>query len=385
MVSKSSGSSGGVTSCPSRTVADYRHRLTSVNDKVKSYRTSMTSRLLFAPLVVPIVPFLSNDAIVAVAFQHQRHASTSRRLCASTSIADLPVLSDESYPTILPPFPRGVIFDMDGTLVEHSIDFADMRRRIYAVADADPIGRDLERDCVLALADKLSPGGREKCEIIFDEIGRGAIEDMRLMPGGAELVRYLRDAGLRCAVLTRNLEANARVVSDAYLAEVMTIDGEGGDRRLLACVEPLFHPIIGRDSARSPPGTDDEGGRPLRNKPHPDAILHVCDVWGCDPADVMMVGDNANDDIVAANRAGCGGSVLLIQKGGGELDTHSGYAVGDTEEEVRERTPSLRVESLFELMSCLESLLNERDSGRFGIEASKEGMQQLTSDIVLPI
>jgi phosphoglycolate phosphatase-like HAD superfamily hydrolase len=349
--------------------------------------TSMTSRLLFASLVVPIVSFLSNDAIVAVAFQHRRHASTSLRLCASTSVAALPVLSDESYPTILPPFPRGVIFDMDGTLVEHSIDFADMRRRIYAVVDADPIGRDLERDCVLALADKLSPGGREKCEMIFGEIGQGAIEDMRLMPGGAELVRYLRDAGLRCAVLTRNLEANARVVSDTYLAEILTIDGEIGDCHLLAGVEPLFHPIIGRDSARSsPPGTDDEGGRPLfRNKPHPDAILHVCDVWGCDPADVMMVGDNANDDIVAANRAGCGGSVLLMQKGGGQLDTHSGYAVGDTEEEIRERTPSLRVESLFELRSCLESLLNERDLGRCGVEVSKKGMQQLTSDIVLPI
>ena len=45
-----------------------------------------------------------------------------------------------------------------------------------------------------------------------------------------------------------------------------------------------------------------------------------------------MVGDNANDDITAANRAGCGGSVLLTQMGGAQLDTHCGFILGDTED-----------------------------------------------------
>ena len=319
----------------------------------------MTTKLLLAPLVVPIVAFLSNDTIVAVAFQYQRHhSSTSRRPTAAAGTVP------RAAPTILPPSPAGVIFDMDGTLVEHTIDFADMRRRIYAVADSDPMGRDLDRGCVLALAGELSPGGREECRVILDEIARDALEGARPMPGGVELVRYLRDAGLRRAVLTRNLEANARIVCDAYLGEIAAIEGGGGGDPRPADVGPLFHPIIGRDSARSPPGTDDGGGHPLRNKPFPDAILHICEVWGCDPTDVIMVGDNANDDIAAANRAGCGGSVLLTQRGGEQLDTHSGYEVGHTEEEMRERTPGLRVESLFELRVCLESLLSERDSGR---------------------
>jgi phosphoglycolate phosphatase-like HAD superfamily hydrolase len=348
----------------------------------------MTTKLL-APLVVPIFAFLSNDAIVSVAFQHQRHrASTSRRPAAAPAAGTLPragalpVLSE----TILPPSPRGVIFDMDGTLVEHAIDFADMRRRVYAVADSDPMGRDLvDRGCVLALADELSPGGREECRVIFDEIARDALECARLMPGGVELVRYLRDAGLRRAVLTRNLEANARIVCDMYLGEMTAIidggGGGGGDPRPAADVGPLFHPIIGRDTARSPPpGSDDGGGGhpPLRNKPYPDAILHICEVWGCDPTDVIMVGDNANDDIAAANRAGCGGSVLLTQRGGEQLDTHSGYEVGHTEEEMRERTPGLRVESLFELRACLESLLSERDSGMRDGKGSEGGMRQPT-------
>ncbi len=358
--------------------------------------------VLLAPLVVSIFAFLATDAIVAVAFQHRRHrASISRRpaAAAGTTVprSALPVLSDESYPTILPPSPRGVIFDMDGTLVEHAIDFADMRRRIYEVADLDPRGGDIvDRGCVLALADELSPGGREECRVIFDEIARDALEGARLMPGGVELVRYLRDAGLRRAVLTRNMEANARIVCDMYLDEITAIvyggGGGGGDPRPADDdAGPLFHPIIGRDTARSlPPGSDDGGvgHPPLRNKPYPDAILHICEVWGCDPADVIMVGDNANDDIAAANRAGCGGSVLLTQRDGEQLDTHSGYEVGHTEEEMRERTPGLRVESLFELRACLESLLSERDSGgRRDGKGSEGGMRQPTSDsssIVIP-
>ena len=42
------------------------------------------------------------------------------------------------------------------------------------------------------------------------------------------------------------------------------------------------------------------------------------------------------------------------------MDTDSGYAVGDSEEEILERTPSLVVESLLDLKDCLEAVLRER-------------------------
>jgi phosphoglycolate phosphatase-like HAD superfamily hydrolase len=275
-------------------------------------------------------------------------SSSSSSSSSSTKV----IVNCTPTPILLPSSPKGVIFDMDGTLVEHVIDFAEMRQRIYAVADADPRGKDLERDCVLTLANKLSPEGQEECQFIFDEITRNALKHMKLMPGGADLVRYLRDRGIKLAIFTKNREENAQIVSDSYLREVMTIDGE------VSCVcvddDALFYPIIGRDSKIS-------GGSTLRSKPFPDGILHICNVWGCDPAHVIMVGDNENDDITAANRAGCGGSVLLTQKGGTQFDTHSGFVVGDTEEEIRERIPSLRVESMYELKSYLEALLDERD------------------------
>ena len=122
---------------------------------------------------------------------------------------------------------------------------------------------------------------------------------------------------------------------------------------------PLFHPIVGRDSTTGPMYGGDSR---IRNKPHPDAIIHICDVWGCDPSDVIMVGDNAHEDVVSANRAGCGMSVLLTRgPGGTSLDTNSGRVPGDTDAEIRERTPSIVVESFFELRSCLASLMMKRE------------------------
>ena len=40
-------------------------------------------------------------------------------------------------------------------------------------------------------------------------------------------------------------------------------------------------------------------------KPSPAALLHICQQWGVQPEDVVMIGDSARDDVVAGNRAGC--------------------------------------------------------------------------------
>ena len=256
--------------------------------------------------------------------------------------------NNEPYQNILPPSPKGVIFDMDGTLVQHSIDFADMRRRIYAVADADPVGKHLPRTCVLDLSKQLSPEGQLKTNEIFTDIEQRALRDMKLMPGAVELLQFLEENGLKKAVLTRNLEKNARVMRQLFLDELRRCEKE------IDLTEALFHPIVARDTLAHP--NCDEV---VKAKPHPDGILHICSMWGCHPSEVIMVGDSAHDDVVAAKRAGCG-AVLLTQPGGKELDTDSGYKVGNSEEEVLERTPSLRVESLFNIKTCLEVLLEER-------------------------
>ena len=55
---------------------------------------------------------------------------------------------------------------------------------------------------------------------------------------------------------------------------------------------------------------------------------------------------------------------MLLQQGGCQLDTDSGYAVGDSELEIIERTPTLCVESLSELRYCIGAVLDEQDKIR---------------------
>ena len=292
-----------------------------------------------------MIPAAHALQILSLQNQRNRHQQYSR-LCSSASpLGDASRGITDGSNSPLPLDLKGVIFDMDGTLIQHSIDFAEMRRRIYEVADADPIGKDLERTCVLALAKQFSTEGQDMANEIFADIERRAKEEMKLMPGGSEILSFLRDNNLKRAVLTRNKMHNVHHMQQLYLDEI----GQVGDS--------LFYPIVARDTVPDPLSKE-----PLRQKPHPDGIIHVCSIWNCHPSEVIMVGDSANDDMAAANRAGCGGAVLLTQPDGSSLDTDSGYKVGDSEDEVMERTPSLCVESLHELKMYLQVLLKDRSS-----------------------
>lgn len=275
------------------------------------------------------------------AFQLQCHTPVATKLYAFAS--SIGKEEEES----LPSSPYGIIFDMDGTLIQHSIDFANLRRRIYQTCDEDRIGKHLNlRDDFFVVAAQLSPEGQKKCKEIFIEIEQKSLDDMLLAYGGVELLKYLQDNDIKRAVLTRNREKNVYHMRDLYLREMK--------KSLEVEEEELFDTIVARDTKAHESATE-----PLKSKPDPAGILHICKVWGCDPKEVLMVGDNKNDDIMAANRAGCG-SVLVTQEGGVVLDTCSGYSVGDTEEEILLRTPSLKVESLLELKNHLEENANKR-------------------------
>lgn len=201
--------------------------------------------------------------------------------------------------------PVGVIFDMDGTLLHQSIDFASMRQSIYAVANEDAnVNERVDSGCVLEIAERLSPEGRAKAQEIFADIEKRAVEKMSFMDGLPDLLRYLDDHGVRRAVLTRNVESSVDTMHDRLWA----------DHDL-----PPFFPALARDSK-----TEDSLRRQLPSKPDPEAIRYICDaVWRCDPAHVIMVGDSVTDDIHCANRAGCGASVLLKYQGK-SLDNDSG-------------------------------------------------------------
>lgn len=174
---------------------------------------------------------------------------------------------------------RGVIFDMDGTLVQPCIDFGDMRRRIYSVASRD-FSREINEGCVLELAEQLSPSAQEEASRIFHEIETDAIERMQFMNGMIQLCEWLDQQGIQRAVLTRNVERSVDALHDKLHL-------------------PPFRPAVARNTLHPIHKHN------ISPKPHPDAIHYICQHWNCSPSQVIMVGDSLKDDVVAANRAGC--------------------------------------------------------------------------------
>jgi HAD superfamily hydrolase (TIGR01509 family) len=154
---------------------------------------------------------------------------------------------------------RGVIFDLDGTLVDSGLDFDAMRQEM-GLAPGLPL-----LESLVALSE---PEAR-RCREILQRHEREGAQRASVIPGVCELLAELDSRHVRRAVFTRN----AREMTLATL-----------DRLGLR-----FDVIIAREDA--PP------------KPDPAGIWQVCEAWGLGRRQVAMVGDYAFD-IEAGQRAG---------------------------------------------------------------------------------
>ena len=249
---------------------------------------------------------------------------------AAAASSSLQQQQDETSSLLLPQKLVGVIFDMDGTLVEPCIDFADMRRRIYAIASQDWGGVPVTEGDVIDIVEneRLSPEATAAAQQVFADIEAGAKRDMVLREGTLDLCAFLDKKQIRRAVLTRNVEDSVD-----YMMNVK-MDG----------LSSRFEPAVARDTVNQ------WTGQTIPAKPQPDAIEYICQHWNCEPANVIMVGDSDLDDIVTANKAGCGASVLL-QTG---QDNDSGTAAQSSREE---RTPTVTIQSMMELHELFEAAL----------------------------
>jgi len=153
----------------------------------------------------------------------------------------------------------GVIFDLDGTLVDSGLDFEGMRREM-GLPPGTPI---------LEALDGLDSDEARRCEAILDRHERLGVARARLMPGVAAVMAALEIRRIRRAVLTRN----------SRRAAMATLERFG----------LVFDPVVAREDA--PP------------KPDPTAIWDICKRWEVEPKQVVMIGDY-RFDIEAGRRAG---------------------------------------------------------------------------------
>ena len=155
---------------------------------------------------------------------------------------------------------RGVIFDLDGTLVDSRLDFEVIRREMGLPAGV-PI---LE-----AVAQTESAAERDRLQAILHRHELAGAEQATLFDGVPEFLQWLEAQGLPRAVLTRNSRASTDIV--------------------LARLGLQFDRVLTREGA--PP------------KPDPAGLLVISRAWNIRPAELLFCGDYLFD-LEAGSRAG---------------------------------------------------------------------------------
>jgi HAD superfamily hydrolase (TIGR01509 family) len=156
--------------------------------------------------------------------------------------------------------PRGVIFDLDGTLTEPLLDFEAIRRELGLPAGVP----------ILEALVPFDAAARQRAEVILRRHEMEAIAAATLADGCVELLEILRARAIPTAILTRNV----RAAVDDFVARFGF----------------QFSAIHTR-----------EDGPP---KPSPHGALALYRAMGLHPVDVWGVGDYKYD-VIAARDAGC--------------------------------------------------------------------------------
>lgn len=152
----------------------------------------------------------------------------------------------------------GVIFDLDGTLVDSGLDFAAMRREMG-----------LGSEPILEALELLSLERRRDCEAILSRHEQAGAERATLLHGALDWLEFLDERRIPRAIFTRNARSSAALS--------------------LARCGVVFEHIVAR-----------EDGPP---KPDPAGIHRLCQEWGMSPGAVLVVGDYLYD-LLAGRAAG---------------------------------------------------------------------------------
>ncbi|GIL87479.1 hypothetical protein Vretimale_1626 [Volvox reticuliferus] len=183
------------------------------------------------------------------------------------------VSSEQSSPR--PLYYKAIVFDMDGTLTEAHIDFADMRARTgIPVGDLFTVMESWDEDARI----------RASMTTIL-EIEEQAARAVSAKPGLMPLLQLLKDRQVPVALVTRN-------TSESVAAFFRLIGTEWSQ---------LFSQVLTREFKYV--------------KPDRRLLAHVAQTWGIDPADMLMVGDSF-EDVECGNASGA--ASCLVAGGGNE-------------------------------------------------------------------
>lgn len=183
---------------------------------------------------------------------------------------------------------KGIVFDLDGTLVNSEVDFVKMKRNMIAVLEEHGAPRgvltpQMTTVVILENARKYwAEQGKtaDERQWLEDEMTRlmdqgelEAVETLTAIKGAKETVHKLRRMGYRLAILTRS--------HHEYAVKALEKTGMIGD----------FELVLGRGETPQP-------------KPYAEAMIHAASLMNLRLGELFLVGDHHIDATCALN-AGC--------------------------------------------------------------------------------
>ena len=188
-------------------------------------------------------------------------------------------------PGILPDLLKGVVFDLDDTLVQSTVDYERFKHLIIsriAMNGDDPalysptesilslLARYTDRMRGRGVPEERIQENMSEFERIMDEVELERVDETREIDGAGELLRRLRARGVKVGVLTRGCER--------YALKVLELTGLSS---LVDDVEPRRRDV--------PP------------KPSPESYFRLVDRMGLEVGETIMVGDHLIDAQCAEN------------------------------------------------------------------------------------
>ncbi len=180
---------------------------------------------------------------------------------------------------------KAVIFDLDGTITQPFFDFDAIREEIGLARDSGPLLESME---------KMTVQQRQDAEKILHYHEKKAVTESRLNANAKQTLSTLRSAGINIGILTRNKRENALAIAQKH--------------------ELKFDIVIGREDG------------PV--KPDAFGVLRICEQFGVEPKETMLVGDYLFD-LLSAKAAGAVAVLLANHSQADEFAEHADFCVED--------------------------------------------------------